>query len=82
MFKDSYNLNVKRRFKIHALTTVDGNNRSADNGTFYETKEEAMIKAKSYVENDSGPMVVYAAVALLEPVPAPIRITHLEIFNE
>ena len=73
-------LKIKLMYKIHALNTANGMCRSAGNDTFYETEEEALEMARSYVKRGSSDvsMVIYKAHVLVRPTQAPIEIMSIE----
>lgn len=69
-------LKIKLMYKIHGLNTSQGMSRSAGNDTFYETEEEALEMARSYVARPGGndSMVIYKAHVLICPSHPPVEI--------
>jgi len=68
------------KYKLHGIDTVDGSRHSANNKKFYDTYDEALTQAKSYVSRQSNPcngIVIFKAITLVEPACAPIRVTDL-----
>ncbi len=70
---------IKLMFKIHGLNTAQGMSRSAGNDTFYDTEEQALTAARSYVSllgcRDS--MVIYKAHVLVRRSHPPIEVLSI-----
>ncbi|KKL50808.1 hypothetical protein LCGC14_2301770 [marine sediment metagenome] len=69
-------MQIKLMYKIHCLNVAQGLSRSANNDTFYETYEQALEQARSYVDHDrsSDSMVIYKAHVLVRPAQAPVEV--------
>ena len=76
----SERLKIKLMYKIHALNTSMGMTRSAGNDTFYETEDEALAAARSYVGRAHGAdsMCIYKAWVLIRKTDPPIEVLTLE----
>ncbi len=60
-------INVRNKYKIHALSTaLQG--RPGSNSTFYETEREATERARECIANGSDGIVIYKAVTVVTPV--------------
>jgi len=76
-------MEIKLMYKIHGLNTAQGMARSANNDTFYETYEQALEQARSYVDRgESGSfaqdsMVIYKAHVLVRPARAPVEVLSI-----
>ena len=73
---------IKLMYKIHGLRTANGMCRSAGNDTFYETYDEALERARSYVDKrgwypGQDAMVIYKAHVLVRPSCPPIEILSI-----
>ena len=65
-------MHVKGIWKLHGIDSVTGKSRSANNATFYNSYEEALAAAQSYVGRDNKPcpgIVIFKAYSLVMPVP-------------
>lgn len=63
------------RYKIHAVNSVNGVGRSANNNVFYETYEEAEARVQEYLsrgETSHGGFVIMKTIAIFKPIQAPI----------
>lgn len=71
---------IKLMFKIHGLNTAMGMCRSAGNDTFYETEDEALTAARSYVARAgcTEAMCVYKAHVLVRKSQPPVEILSIE----
>ncbi len=80
-------MRIKLMYKIHGLNTANGMSNSAGNDTFYETEEEALNMARSYVERGGwykghDSMVVYKAHVLVRRHEAPVEVLTVESDGE
>ncbi len=77
-------MKIKLMYKIHGLSTANGMCRSAGNDTFYETYDEALERARSYVEkggwykSGQDAMVIYKAHVLIRPSHPPIEVLSID----
>ena len=69
-------MRIKLVYKIHGLNTANGMSRSAGNDTFYETYDEALRAAQSYVgcPTCTEAMIIYKAHVLVRRSRPPIEI--------
>ncbi len=72
-------MEIKLMYKIHCLNVAMELARSANNGTFYETYEAALEKAREYVDSGLGvnSMVIYKAHVLVRPAQAPVEVMSI-----
>lgn len=73
-------MEIKLMYKIHCLNVAQGLSRSANNDTFYETYEEALEQARSYVDAPgcrNNSMVIYKAHVLVRPAQAPVEVLSI-----
>lgn len=73
-------MKITKRYKLHGLDTVLGTSHSANNKTFYETYEEALEVAKSYVGRHSAPasgIVIFQAIEVVMPAAAPVVVKKI-----
>ena len=72
---------IKQMYKIHCIDVGLGLCRSAGNDTFYETEEEAIERARGYVENattySGRGMVIYKAHVLIQRRKPPVEILSI-----
>jgi len=61
------------KFKIHAITSVNGVGRSANNNVFYDTFEQAEAKCQEYLRKDTGceGFVIMTTCAIIKRQVAP-----------
>jgi len=76
-------MKIKLMYKIHGLSTANGMCRSAGNDTFYETLDEALERARSYVDKGGwyggqDSMVIYKAHVLVRPSHPPVEILQIQ----
>ena len=73
--KESMYLPHLIKYKIHAIDTVAGSRRSANNSVFYDTYEEAEAKCKEYLrKGDCGGFVIMKTYTIVKPATAPVRV--------
>ncbi|KKN65465.1 hypothetical protein LCGC14_0481850 [marine sediment metagenome] len=70
---------LRLMYKIHGLNTARGMARSAGNDTFYETEEQALTAARSYVSLPSchDAMVIYKAHVLVRRSHPPVEVLSI-----
>ena len=62
------------KYKIHALETVAGCRRSANNSVFYNTYDEALAKAKEYLaRGDCTGFVIMKTYGIVRTAEPPVR---------
>lgn len=72
-------MQIKNMYKIHNLNVAQGRSRNAGNNTFYETEEQALSAARSYVERDPyAAMVIYKATCVVQQAQRPVEILSIE----
>ena len=61
------------KYKIHAVTSVNGEGRSANNNKFYDTYEDAEAQVQQYLRKNEGVgFVIMKTVSIFMPIRAPI----------
>ncbi len=74
-------MQIKLMYKIHCIDTAMGMCRSAGNDRFYETEDEALERARGYVESATNSygraMVVYKAHVLIRRAQPPVEILSI-----
>ena len=72
-------MKIKLMYKIHSLVTAQEMSRSAGNDTFYETYDEALEQARSYVtrSESSTMMVIYKAHVLIRAEHPPVEVMSI-----
>lgn len=68
---------VRNKYKIHALTTASGTSRGANNNKFYETYEDALERAEQCVNRDGNSIVIYKAIQVVEVEHTPIKVRNV-----
>ncbi len=77
-------IRIKLMYKIHGIDTANGMCRSAGNDTFYETYDEALERARSYVDKGGWynrtqcSMVIYKAHVLVRASHPPVEILQIQ----
>lgn len=62
------------KYKIHAIDTVAGNRRSANNSVFYDTYDEALAKCQEYLRRgDCVGFVIMKTFGIVRLADPPIR---------
>lgn len=76
-------MQIKLMYKIHCLNVAKGISHSAGNDTFYETYDEALEQARSYVTQhrrgsaNQDSMVIYKAHVLVRPHKPPVEVLSI-----
>jgi len=66
---------VKNMYKIHGLTTANGEHKGHNTNKFYETYEDALVMAKKCVKQRGNSVVIYKAINIVELRDQPIMVT-------
>lgn len=63
------------KYKIHAIETVAGSRRSANNSVFYDTYEQAEAKCREYLRRgDCTGFVIMKTFGIVRIADPPIRV--------
>ncbi len=75
-------MQIKLMYKIHGMKTANGVCQSAGNDVFYETLDEALERARTYVErggwySGQDSMVIYKAHVLVRRSHPPVEVLSI-----
>ena len=66
------------KYKIHALSTVEGTRRSAGNSKFYDTYDEALLAARRcFATKAPTGIVIFKAIKLVRTQEPPIIVEDI-----
>lgn len=70
---------IKMQYKIHGMNMAQGTCHSAGNQVFYETLDEAIERAKTYVrrQGNEEDMVIYKAIVVVRKEQPPVEVLRV-----
>ncbi len=71
-------MNVRNKYKVHALDSCNRGNPPCSNSTFYESKDDAVHRAKECIRNGCEAIVIYEAITVVTPTAPEVEYHDVE----
>ena len=71
-------MEVKYKYKVHALSSANRGNPPCSNSTFYSTKERAIARARTCIREGCEAIVIYEAITVVTPTTPEVEFHEVE----
>jgi len=71
-------MEVVNKYKVHALDSCNRGSPPCSNSTFYETKQDAVRRAKQCIKKGCEAIVIYEAITVVTPTCPEVEFHDVE----